>query len=155
MLWLLSIVQLQRKRVASYTWMKLADQNQGIKRRKERKKESMLMTTSNSEREEMEYWYRGWMRVTLTKHRGHGVKPLSHENKEILSSFVRRYPYLSVWPVFSFFPDFYLLSLFSSSFTYFYLRLFATVRIIAPPLSPYTPAIICIPVHASDPGSCS
>ena len=32
---------------------------------------------------------RGWMRVTLTKHRGHGAKPLSRENKEILSSFVR------------------------------------------------------------------
>lgn len=30
------------------------------------------------------------MRVTLTKHRGHGAKPLSRENKEILSSFVRR-----------------------------------------------------------------
>jgi len=34
------------------------------------------------------------MRVTLTKHCGHGAKPLSHGNKEILSSFVRRCPYL-------------------------------------------------------------
>jgi len=34
------------------------------------------------------------MRVTLTKHRGHGMKPLSCENKEILSSFVRQCLYL-------------------------------------------------------------
>lgn len=73
-----------------------------------------------------------WMRVTLTKHRGHGAKPLSHENKEILSSFVRRCPYLRLPTVL--FPS-RLLSPSPFSFTYFYLRLFATVRIITPSLS--------------------
>lgn len=36
--------------------------------------------------------------MTLTKHRGHGAKPLSRENKEILSSFVRRGGTLSPSP---------------------------------------------------------
>lgn len=66
---------------------------------------------------------RGWMRVTLTKHRGHGAKPLSHENKEILSSFVRPSPHLCLSAAFSVFADFYLSAPFS--FTYFYLFLFA------------------------------
>lgn len=94
----------------------------------ENKKESILMTTSISEgKMEAKYWHREWMRMTLTKHRGHGVKPLSHQNKEILSSFVRRCPYLRLASVL--FPDFYLFPLLSFSFTYFYLRLFTTVRI--------------------------
>jgi len=86
------------------------------------------------------------MRVTLTKHCGHGAKPLSHGNKEILSSFVRRCPYLRLASVL-------FLSRFSSplslslslsverarscSFTYFYLHLFATVRIITPLFSSF------------------
>lgn len=46
--------------------------------------------------------------MTLTKHRGHGAKPLSRENKEILSSFVRRGPYLCLPAAFSVSDDFYL-----------------------------------------------
>jgi len=95
------------------------------------------MTTSNLKERNGKEWkrttWRGeWMRVTLTKHRGHGMKPLSHENKEFLSSFVRRYPYLRLPTIL--FP-FRLLSLPPFSFTYFYLCLFATVRIITPSLS--------------------
>lgn len=71
---------------------------------------------------------RGWMRVTLTKHRGHGAKPLSRENKEILSSFVKPSSYLCLPAAFSVSADFYLTAPFS--FTYFYLFLFAPIRII-------------------------
>lgn len=46
--------------------------------------------------------------MTLTKHRGHGAKPLSRENKEILSSFVRQSPYLCLPAAFSVSADFYL-----------------------------------------------
>ena len=68
---------------------------------------------------------RGWMRVTLTKHRGHGAKPLSRENKEILSSFVRPSPPVSVSPRLSLsLPTFISLPLsLSLTFIYFYLPL--------------------------------
>jgi len=58
------------------------------------------------------------MRVTLTKHRGHGVKPLSRENKEILSSFVRQCLYLCSLSLQTFISSPFLFRLFLSKSIY-------------------------------------